>query len=78
MKAIVVRTEKLIEPSFCLVVIPYWFRGILLKKIKKFRADEDDHRHFAENSNMRQSGVRLFKRFTRQLTKFAIKVSKKY
>ncbi len=50
----------------------------LLKKIKKFRADEDDHRHFAENSNMRQSGVKLFKRFTRELTKFAIKVSKKY
>ena len=50
----------------------------LLKKIKKFREDEDDHRHFAEHSNARQNGVKLFKKLTRELTKLAIKVSEKY
>ena len=50
----------------------------LLRKIKKFRADEDDHRHFAEHSNKDQGGARLFKKFTRNLTKLAIEISKKY
>ena len=50
----------------------------MLKKIKKFRADEDEHRHFAEQSNLNNNRVRLFKKFTRKLTKIAIKVSKKY
>ena len=56
-------------------------RGVekqMLKKIKKFRADEDEHRHFAEQSNLNNNGVKLFKKFTRKLTKIAIKVSKKY
>ncbi len=49
----------------------------LLSKIKKFCADEDEHRHFAEKSNSNEKGVELFKSFTKNLTKLAIKVSKK-
>ena len=33
----------------------------LLSKIKKFCADEDEHRHFAEKSNSNEKGVELFK-----------------
>ena len=49
----------------------------ILKKIKKFCADEDNHRSFAEESNKRNSNAKLFKGFTKSLTRLAIKVSKK-
>ncbi len=49
----------------------------MLRKIKKFCADEDNHRSFAEESNKQNSGARMFKILTKGLTKLAIKVSKK-
>ncbi|PPR40398.1 MAG: 2-nonaprenyl-3-methyl-6-methoxy-1,4-benzoquinol hydroxylase [Alphaproteobacteria bacterium MarineAlpha8_Bin1] len=47
-------------------------------KIKKFCDDEDNHKKYAE-SNLVDSDfkVNLFKEFTRNLTKAAIKISKK-
>ena len=49
----------------------------MLKKIKKFCADEDNHRSFAEQANVSNSGVEKFKDFTKGLTRLAIKISKK-
>ena len=49
----------------------------MLKKIKKFCADEDEHRSFAEQSNRSDQSVNLFKGFTKNLTKLAIGLSKK-
>ena len=49
----------------------------MLKKIKKFCADEDNHRSFAEESNKQNSNANLFKFMTKGLTRLAIKVSKK-
>ncbi len=49
----------------------------MLKKIKKFCADEDNHRSFAEESNKQYSDVNMFKLLTKGLTRLAIKVSKK-
>ena len=47
-------------------------------KIKKFCDDEDNHKKYAE-SHLIDSDfkVNLFKEFTRNLTKVAIKISKK-
>ena len=49
----------------------------MLKKIKKFCADEDDHRSFAEQSNLNDQSVNLFKSLTKNLTRLAIRLSKK-
>ena len=49
----------------------------LLKKIKKFSAEEDEHRHFAEQSNTNKKGVKFFKKITKKITRVAIRVSKK-
>ena len=49
----------------------------MLTKIKKFCADEDDHRSFAEESNVNISDVSFFKNLTKGITRLAIKVSKK-
>tara|TARA_E500000178_G_scaffold354250_1_gene422610 strand:+ start:42 stop:566 length:525 start_codon:yes stop_codon:yes gene_type:complete len=49
----------------------------MLKKIKKFCADEDNHRSFAEESNLNNRDVNIFKSLTKGLTRLAIRVSKK-
>ena len=49
----------------------------MLRKIKKFCADEDNHRIFAEESNKQNSGAKMFKLLTKGLTRLAIRVSKK-
>ena len=49
----------------------------MLKKIKKFCADEDEHRSFAEQSNLNDQSVNLFKSLTKNLTRLAIRLSKK-
>ena len=48
----------------------------MLKKIKKFCEDEDNHRSFAEKSNKKNSSANLFKFLTKGLTRLAIRVSK--
>ena len=54
-------------------------KGDLLNKIKKFCDEEDEHRKNAQsNINQNGLGVNYFKRFTKNLTKLAIKISKKY
>ena len=49
----------------------------MLKKIKKFCSDEDEHRSFAEQSNQNNKSVDFFKSFTKNLTRIAIRLSKK-
>ena len=49
----------------------------LMNKIKRFQADEDDHKSFAEKSNLNQKGVESFKEITKSLTRLAINISKK-
>ena len=49
----------------------------MLKKIKKFCADEDEQRSFAEQSNQSDQSVDFFKGFTKNLTRLAIRLSKK-
>ena len=50
----------------------------LLKKIKQFCDEEDEHRQDAHDSMQEQDvGVRLFKNFTSNLTILAIRISKK-
>ena len=48
-----------------------------MNKIKRFQADEDAHKSFAENSNLNQGGVESFKQITKSITRLAIKISKK-
>lgn len=49
----------------------------LMKKIKKFQADEEAHRSYAEDSNLNKIGVDSFKQFTKSITRLAIRISKK-
>lgn len=50
----------------------------LKKTIKKFCDDEENHRHFGEVNNSEDDlKLRLFKKFTKNLTKVAIRISKK-
>ena len=50
----------------------------LKKKIKKFCEEEDKHRASADRSIEENSlGLKVFKSFTKNITKLAIKVSKK-
>lgn len=50
----------------------------LLKKIKQFCDEEDEHRQNAENSGSRDDlRLKLFKKFTSRLTSLAIEISKK-
>jgi ubiquinone biosynthesis monooxygenase Coq7 len=49
----------------------------ILKKIKKFCAEEDGHRSYAEDSNNNVTGVSVFKNLTKGLTKVVIEISKK-
>ncbi len=49
----------------------------MLNKIKKFCAEEDEHRSYAEVSNKGLARVDFFKNITKNLTRLAIKISKK-
>ena len=49
----------------------------LMNKIKKFQADEDAHRSYAEGSNVNKTGVRAFKNVTKSITRLVIKISEK-
>lgn len=49
----------------------------LMNKIKRFKADEDAHRSYAEDSNLNKKGVKAFKDITKSITRLAIKISKK-
>jgi len=51
----------------------------MLKKIRKFQADEDSHKNDAISSNIenKSSNARLFKALTKNLTRIAIEISKK-
>ncbi len=50
----------------------------LKKKIKKFCEEEDKHRVVADRSIKENSlGLKVFKNFTKNITKLAIKISKK-
>ena len=47
-------------------------------KIKKFCDEEDNHKKYAESKlDSQDTGVKIFKQFTRGLTKVAIRISKK-
>ena len=49
----------------------------MLAKIKKFCQDEDEHRSFAESSNQTMVEAKIFKNLTKNLTRLAIRLSKK-
>ncbi|MEE2695308.1 MAG: demethoxyubiquinone hydroxylase family protein [Pseudomonadota bacterium] len=49
----------------------------ILRKIKQFCAEEENHRSYAENSNHKVTGVSIFKNLTKGLTKVVIEISKK-
>ncbi len=52
-------------------------KGLKLK-IKKFCDEEDNHKKYAESKlDSNDSGAKIFKQFTRGLTKVAIRISKK-
>ena len=53
-------------------------RSDLRKNIMKFCDEENKHKLSSQKKNDNQKGTILFKQITRNITKFAIKVSKKF
>ncbi len=48
------------------------------KKIKKFLADEDEHRSFGSQHKRKSFGIKIFKEFIRRITQTAIVISQRY